>query len=114
MSSQTMLKILFAGIFLLLLGYNLWATFQQPVWQWGGLTTGPDRYWTIATFLDAYCGFITFYVWVFYKESSAAKRIAWFLAIMLLGNIAMSGYVLWQLKAMRRDQKVSGILVREH
>ena len=42
MSRQSMLKILFAAIFLTLLGYNLWASFQQPVWQWGGLTTGPD------------------------------------------------------------------------
>jgi len=112
MSSQSVLKFLFAGIFLLLLGYNSWASVQQPVWQWGGLTTGPDRYWTIATFLDAYFGFITFYVWVFYKESRWVKRIGWFLAIMLLGNIAMSAYVLWQLKALRRGEKVSGILVR--
>ena len=74
MSRQTTLKILFAGIFLTLLTYNLWASFQQPVWQWSGLTSGVDRYWTIATFLDAYCGFITFYVWVFYKESSGLKR----------------------------------------
>ncbi len=108
-----MLKILFAGIFLMLLGYNLWASTQQPVWQWGGLTTGPDRYWTIATFLDAYCGFITFNFWVFSKESGALKRIGWFLAIIQLGNIAMSAYVLWQLKAMRRGTKVSGILVRQ-
>lgn len=112
MSNRTTLRILFTGIFLMLLGYNLWASTQQPVWRWGGLTSGVDRYWTLATFLDAYCGFITFYVWVFYKESATFKRIAWFLAIMLLGNIAMSAYVLWQLKGLRPGEKVSGILVR--
>lgn len=112
MSNQSTLKTLFAVIFLTLLIYNSWASLQQPVWQWGGLTSGVDRYWTIATFLDAYCGFLTFYVWVFYKERSAWKRAAWFVAIMLLGNIAMSAYVLWQLKSLRPEQKASGILLR--
>jgi len=56
----------------------------------------PDR-WFQATLLDAYFAFLTFYIWVAYKERSLITRVAWFIAIMLLGNFAMSGYVLWQL-----------------
>jgi hypothetical protein len=110
MTAKTVLRILFSGIFLALLSYNLWASTRQPLLQWGGLTTGPDRYWTIATFIDAYCGFVTFYVWVFYKESRWLKRVVWFAAIMLLGNIAMSAYVLLQLMRLAPNQEANAIL----
>jgi Protein of unknown function (DUF1475) len=110
MSAKTFLKALFSCVFLTLLVYNLWAATRQPLLQWGGLTTGADRYWTIAAFLDAYCGFLTIYVWVFYKETRWLKRCLWFIAIMLLGNIAVSAYVLLQLSRLAPDQDASGIL----
>ena len=69
MTSKAALKFLFCCIFLALVVYNSWAATQQSMFAWGGLTRGADRYWTIATFLDAYCGFLTFYLWVFYKEA---------------------------------------------
>jgi hypothetical protein len=111
MPAKTSLKILFSCILLSLLLYTVWASTQQPVQHWGGLTTGPDRYWTIATFMDAYFGFLTFYVWVFYKETRWLPRAAWFIAIMLLGNMAMSAYVLLQLWRLKRDQNASSILI---
>ena len=110
MSTKTTLKILFSSIFLSLLIYTVWAGIQQSVLSWGGLTMGPDRYWTIATLMDAYFGFLTFYVWVFFKESRRFPRIAWFIAIMLLGNMAMSAYVLLQILRLRPDQDASSIL----
>jgi hypothetical protein len=110
MSTKTALKILFSCIFLSLLIYTGWASARQPVLQWRGLTEGPDRYWTVATLMDAYCGFLTFYVWVCFKESRLLPRIAWFAAIMLLGNMAMSAYVLLQLWRLRPDQDASAIL----
>jgi hypothetical protein len=97
MSSKTPLIVLFCAIFVSLLACTSWAALHQPVQDWGGLTRGPDRYWTSATMLDAYFGFLTFYVWVFYKEPRWLPRIGWFVAIMLLGNMAMSAYVLLQL-----------------
>jgi hypothetical protein len=110
MSTKTTLKILFSCILLTLLIYTAWASGRQPVLQWGGLTSGPDRYWTIATLMDAYFGFLTFYVWVFFKEVRLLPRIAWFIAIMLLGNMAMSAYVLVQLLRLRPDQDARAIL----
>ena len=65
-----------------------------------GRSLWPDP-WFIATLMDAYFGFLTFYVWVAYKEQSWVARGAWFLAIMLLGNFAISGYLLWQLSKMK-------------
>jgi Protein of unknown function (DUF1475) len=110
MSTKTALKVLFSCILLSLLVYTAWASTRQSVLHWGGLTSGPDRYWTTATLMDAYFGFLTFYVWVFYKESRWLPRIAWFIAIMLLGNMAMSAYVLRQLLRLRPDQAAREIL----
>jgi Protein of unknown function (DUF1475) len=114
MPARTSLKLLFTCIFLTLLIYTAWASTRQPVLQWGGLTTGPDRYWTIATLIDAYCGFLTFYVWVFYKERRWWPRIAWFIAIMILGNMAMSAYVLLQLLRLKSAQNASVILTAQN
>ena len=104
------LQILFGFILVSLTTYNLWVSTQQPVWEWGGLTTRPDNLWTIATLIDAYYGFATFYVWVLWKETRALPRVLWFLAIMLLGNIAMSIYVLRQLARLAPDDAMSTLL----
>ncbi len=108
--SKTALKMLFSSILLCMVIYTSWASTQQAVYQWGGLTTGPDRYWTLATLLDAYFGFITFYVWVYYKELRTLPRVLWFIAIMLLGNMAMASYVLLQLLRLPGDKDTATIL----
>ena len=104
------LQILFAFILVSLTGFNLWVSTQQAVWNWGGLTTPPDNLWTIATLIDAYYGFITFYAWVLWKEVRALPRALWFVAIMLLGNIAMSAYVLRQLARLRPADSMATLL----
>ena len=72
----------------------------------------PDR-WFQVTLLDAYCGFITFYVWVCYKERSTAAKSIWLVAIMFLGNIAMSAYMLLQLTRLAPDADWKDLLMRE-
>jgi hypothetical protein len=62
---------------------------------------------------DAYFGFITFYVWVAYKERSMAAKAIWFVLVIGLGNIAMSAYVLLQLFKLRPEQPAYAILQRE-
>jgi len=113
-AKRTALQALFFAILLSLLGYSLWASTQQPVWQWRGLTQGSDRWWTIATLMDAYYGFITFFVWLCFKERSMVKRVAWFIAIMALGNMAMASYVLIQLFRLRADEPLSAVLLPRH
>jgi Protein of unknown function (DUF1475) len=110
MNSKHLLVILFASILLSLAVMTLWASVQQPVWQWQGLTTGIDRWWTIATLMDAYFGFLTFFVWVCFKERRMGARVLWFVAIMSLGNMAMASYVLFQLSRLERGAPVSSIL----
>ncbi|MCS6771888.1 MAG: DUF1475 domain-containing protein [Kiritimatiellae bacterium] len=68
--------------------------------------------WVVAALFDAYFGFLTFYLWVYYKETRAAARLLWFVAIMLLGNFAMSFYVLRELIRLPPGQPVHLILLR--
>jgi hypothetical protein len=85
------LKIFFV-VLLSMLAVTGWASLQCALWDTPrAVATHP---WFIATLADAYWGFLTFYAWVFYKESSWTRRISWLVAILLLGNIAMSAYVL--------------------
>ena len=96
------MKLLLAGLCLVVLIGMTWVTtvasLDRSVIR-GGEGLWPDP-WFIATLMDAYFGFLTFFVWVAYKEHNVLRSGMWFVAIMLLGNFAMSGYVLWQLKKM--------------
>lgn len=112
MTARLALTLLFGGIFAAMLVITVTASFNQPLWQWGGLTAEPDRWWTWATLADAYFGFLTFYAWVFYKERGAIARVGWFVAIMLLGNFAMATYVLMQLGRLRPGEPVANLLLR--
>ena len=112
MTARVALTLLFGGILAAMLVITVTASLNQPLWQWGGLTAEPDRWWTWATLADAYFGFLTFYAWVFYKERALAARVGWFVAIMLLGNIAMATYVLVQLARLRPGEPVARLLLR--
>ena len=112
MDSRLVLRLLFGFILVSLAAYTSWASTQQAVWDWQGLTHGTDRWWTIATLIDAYYGFLTFYAWVFYKERSLVGRLGWFAAIMLLGNMAMAAYVLLQLHRLPAGRPAAEILLR--
>ena len=107
--SQTPLKLLFCCIFLCLFVCSVWASIHQGLFAWGGLK-GTDRYWTIATLMDAYFGFLTFYLWVVYKEPKPWARVVWFVLIMGLGNIAMSLFVLIQLMRLGPNEPAETLL----
>lgn len=75
------------------------ASLDRSVLQAGeGLWPDP---WFLATLMDAYFAFLTFFVWVAYKERSLLTRVFCFVAILTLGNFAISGYILWKLSKLR-------------
>jgi hypothetical protein len=91
------------GLFIVVIGSMLWVTSWATMHQsLGEFARGPviRDPWVIATLFDAYWAFITFYVWVAWKEQSLAARVLWFVAIVLIGNLAMSAYFLAQLFAL--------------
>jgi hypothetical protein len=105
------LKLLFTAI---LIGM-LWVTVRAGLAE-NMFDVGPRLFaepWWIATLWDAYCGFLTFYVWVFYKETNWLWRVVWFVLIMCLGNIAMAVYVLIQLFRLPTGAGWRALLLRE-
>ena len=103
------LRGLFLVILAAMLAVTTWASLQCPLFAVPRpVFTHP---WFLATMADAYGGFTTFFVWVCYKQTSWLARGAWFLAIMLLGNIAMSSYCLAELCRTPRDGRLADILV---
>jgi uncharacterized membrane protein YczE len=102
------LKLLFVAIFLFMVVVTVRTSLQVPIWQ-ASFTGNP---WAWATLYDAYFGFITFFCRVAWREPSLISKIVWFLLIMLLGNIAMSFYVLPHPFALGPDESVS-VLFRQ-
>lgn len=102
------LRILFGVVLGSMLWVTSWASLQCPLFAVPrDVFTHP---WFIATLFDAYWGFITFYVWVAYKQTSWVARGAWLVAILLLGNIAMAAYCLNELFALPKDGRTADLL----
>lgn len=106
----TFLRVLFLAVLASMLWVTSWASLHCPLFAVPrAVATHP---WFIATMFDAYWGFTTFFVWVCYRETSWVSRIAWFLAIFALGNIAMSSYCLAALSQAPRDGRLSDVLIQ--
>jgi len=88
-----------------------WASLNCPLF--GVPRNVATHPWFIATLFDAYWGFITFYVWVAYKETRWVSKITWLLAILSLGNIAMSVYCLIQLFSIKSNDSIAAMLVEK-
>lgn len=104
------LKLLFAAVFVVMVLVNLRATLAMNI-----LDSFPlfgSNPWAVATLYDAYCGFLTFYVWVAYKEQALWAKGLWFLLVMGLGNIGMSAYMLKELFRLKPGEPVWNLLQR--
>jgi hypothetical protein len=104
------LKVLFGSILAVMLYVTVTASLDRGVFA-AGAELWPDP-WFKATLADAYCGFLAFYAWVFYREPTWASRAAWFVGIMALGNIATAVYVLVRLFRLPAGATVEDLLRR--
>jgi hypothetical protein len=107
---KTLLKLLFGAIFVTMVVMTVRTQANKSIMLSPNEFSWQTSPWACATLVDAYFGFITFYAWVWFKERSLASRILWFVLIMSLGNIAMSGYVLIQLFRLGESEPASAIL----
>jgi len=103
------LKLFFGFIFLFMVYMTVRTSLAVPLWR-ASFSGNP---WAWATLYDAYFGFVTFYCWVAWRERSLLGKIAWFVLIVLLGNIAMSLYVLIQLFSLRPEDSVSALFTQK-
>jgi uncharacterized protein DUF1475 len=107
---RTVLIGLFSAIFVVMIVVTVWSASRSSLMDPAVRAAFNGQPWAVATLFDAYCGFITFFVWVAYRERGAGIRILWLILILLLGNIAMSFYVLLQLFRMKPDEPLSSLL----
>lgn len=104
------LKLLFIAVFVVMVAVNVRAAVAMDIRD--SLPLFGSNPWAVATLYDAYCGFLTFYVWVAYKERALWARLLWFVLIMGLGNIAMSSYALKELFRLKTGEPVWKVLER--
>lgn len=105
------LRFFFSFVIVSMLAVTGWASWRCPLFA-----IPPEVYghpWFIATLFDAYWGFLTFFVWVCFKQTAWLARGSWLVAILLLGNIAMSLYCLAELWRVPRSQGVAGVLTQQ-
>jgi hypothetical protein len=104
------LRTAFGCVLVTMLCATSWASYQCALWQTPrALVTHP---WFIATLFDCYFGFLTFYAWLAYRETAWFARAGWLLAILLLGNIAMSTYLLVTLFRLPTNARIEQVLLR--
>jgi len=113
---RTNLTLLSCAALATLIGVSIWATLQisiVPAIQ--ALLAEPasgTHPWFIATLADAYFGFLWFWAWIAYKETSNLARGGWLLGVLLLGNIAMAAYMLLQLRKLPPGAPAQALLLR--
>jgi len=99
-----------------LIGVSAWATGHQSIVvaikDLLAQPGGGNNPWLLATLLDAYFGFLWFWLWVAYKETGWRARSGWLLLILLLGNMAMAIYMLIQLWRMPPQAGIDQLLLR--
>lgn len=106
-----LLRVVFIVILLAMLAVTSWASSIVALWKTPSEVVSHP--WFIATLFDAYFGFITFWLWVAYKETSVAARILWLVLILLLGNIAMAIYMLIKLFKLPANATMAQLLLRK-
>ena len=106
------LKALFALILLAMLLVTIAASIDQNLFEAVGNMW--PTWWFKATLADAYFGFITFFVWVAYKELRLWRRMIWFALIMLLGNLAIPAYMLLELYKLQVGDTIETLLTRRN
>jgi predicted permease len=104
------LRLAFTIVLITMLCVTGWASLQMPFWHTPqAIVTHP---WFIATLFDTYFAFLTFWLWLAYRESSWIARLLWLIAILALGNIAMATYMLSLLWRMPTNSSMRQLLLR--
>jgi len=105
------LRLAFSCVLITMLLVTSWASSRVPLWETPRSVVGHP--WFIATLFDTYFGFLTFYAWLAYKETSMVARALWLVAILALGNMAMASYMLLVLFRLPPNATMEQVLLRQ-
>ena len=112
MSPKRILQVFFA----LVLATMTWVTVRASLHENVLSATGPllANPWGLATLFDAYFAFLTFYLWLVYKEQRWWPRLYWLLLLLTLGNFAMAFYMLRELARLTTHEPISTLWTRRN
>jgi hypothetical protein len=110
MSPRAVLLLWFAGVLAAMSWVTVWASLDQNVLAGGAALWALP--WGRATLFDAYFAFVAVWLWIAWRERSAAVRLAWLLAILLFGNFAIAGYFLLALRSAPRSAPLDALFGR--
>ena len=108
----TVLKLIFAAILFSMLLVTIVASVDQSIFK--AVNSLWPNLWFKAAMADAYFGFLTVFVWVAYKELRLWRKLLWFAAFMLLGNMAIASYILLELFKLKEGETVEILLTRRN
>lgn len=106
------LAALFTFVLLAMLSITITASIDQNIFEAVG-NMWPN-WWFKATLVDAYFGFLTFFIWVAYKELRLWRKLLWFALIMLLGNLAIPAYMLIEIYKLQAGDTFATLLTRRN
>lgn len=108
---KILLKLLFTAVLAVMTWVTVAATLDRGVFE-AGRELWQDK-WFQATLCDTYFAFLTFFLWVAYKERCFIRRAVWFFLIMILGNFAIAAYMLIQLFRLKKEDPLENLLLRD-
>ncbi len=96
-------------VLLVMLAVTTWASLHENV------ITATMRLvrdpWTLATFFDAYFGFLWFWLWIAATERCGLTKYLWLMGILLFGNLALASFVLVRLYRTKPEDGLRGFLM---
>jgi hypothetical protein len=104
------LRWVFSVILVVIVVATGWASSQMPFWTTPAAVVGHP--WFIATLVDTYLAFFTYWLWVAYKVRRPLLQVLWLALIFGLGNIAMALFALIELWRLPPGAGVADFLLR--
>ena len=108
--SLKLLKPFISILLLAIIVVMIYAGSHENMFKLPSIITG--NIWFQASLWDVYTGLVVVYCWIFYKLNALTSRILWFILLIVLGNIATCGFVLWQILLLPKEATLKDLLIK--
>ena len=105
------LRVLFLGVLAVMTWGTIRASLAHSMFNIPSAVTGNP--WFQVTLFDAYFAFLSFCVWIAWKEQRLAARILWVITVLLWGNFAIATYMLIELFRIPANGSLDEIFTRK-
>ncbi len=110
-TALNLLKGLFLGISLLMMGLTVVVSLKSNLWE--VLPELNKQPWFTATIVDFYFNIILISAWAIYREGNWLKSALWIVGFVVLGSIATAFYVFLQLSRIKPGEGLAKALLKK-